>query len=333
LNDSLTQYNSNPILSDAALINWKEPTAEANLIKTKTTQFAGYECIQIGNDTVSLWVAKSFGPRVIALTLEGGHNLFAELPDARLECPGAGYFSLRGGHRLWYAPEYPPRTYLPDDEVVQIVEIDNGLKITQPVEAQTGLQKSILITLPDQTAKVVLEHTIRNHANEALELAPWAVTMLKPGGVAILPQPVGLVDKYGVLPNRSISLWPYTQVNSPQIIWGDAYIFIRADLNENKLKIGFPNSAGWLGYFLNGTLFVKYARYDQKESYYDQQSSSECYCDAGVLELETFGPRTTLGPGESVTHREIWKIFGCVSFESSEDSVEQLVEELGISIP
>ena len=329
----MTQYNSNPILSDVALKNWKEPIAEANLIKTKITQFAGYESIQTGNDTVSLWVAKSFGPRIIGFALEGGLSLFAELPDTRLECPGAGYYYLRGGHRLWCAPEYPPRTYLPDDEAVQIEETGNGLVITQPVEAQTGLQKSISIRLQDQTAKVILDHTILNRANEALELAPWAVTMLKPGGVAILPQPVGLADNYGVLPNRSISLWPYTQVNSPHVMWGDRYIFIRADLNENKLKIGFPNSVGWLGYFLNGTLFVKYARYDQKESYYDQQSSSECYSDAGVLELETFGPRTTLGPGESVTHREIWKIFGCVSFEASEDSAKQLVEELGISIP
>ncbi len=326
----MTQYNSILILPDVALKNWKEPIAEANLIKTKITQFAFYECIQIGNDIVTLWVAKSFGPRVIGFAPEGGHNLFAELPDTRLECPGAGYYSLRGGHRLWCAPEYPPRTYLPDDEAVQIEETGNGLVITQPVEAQTGLQKSISITLSDQTAKVVLEHTIRNRANEALELAPWAVTMLKPGGVAILPQPVGLVDKYGVLPNRSITLWPYTHVNSPHIMWGDRYIFMQADLKENKLKIGFPNPAGWLGYFLNGTLFVKYARYDQKESYYDHQSSSECYCDAGVLELETLGPRTTLGPGESVTHRESWKVFQCVSFEASEDSVNQLVEEWGI---
>jgi len=300
------------------------------LTKTKTTQFAGYECIQIGNDTVSLWVAKSFGPRVIGLTLDGDHNLFAELPETRLECPGVGYYSLRGGHRLWCAPEYPPHTYLPDDEAVQIEETGNGLIITQPVDAHTGFQKSISITLPDQTAKVVLDHTIRNRANEALELAPWAVTMLKPGGVAILPQPVREVDKYGVLPNRSITLWPYTPVNSPHIMWGDRYIFIRADLKENKLKIGFPNPAGWLGYYLNGTLFVKYASYDKEESYYDQQSSSECYCDAGVMELETFGPRTTLGPGESVTHRELWKIFPCVSFETSEDSVEQLVEEYRI---
>jgi len=329
----LTQYNSNPILSDVALINWKEPTAEANLIKTKTTQFAGYECFQIGNDTVSLWVAKSFGPRVIGLTLEGGHNLFVELPDTRLECPGAGNYSLRGGHRLWCAPEYPPHTYLPDDEAIQIEETDDGLVITQPVEAQTGLQKSISISLPDQTAKVVLDHTILNRSNEALVLAPWAITMLKPGGVAILPQPVGQVDEYGVLPNRSINLWPYTQVNSPYIMWGDRYIFIRADLKENKLKIGFPNPAGWLGYFLNGMLFVKYASYDQKEPYYDKQSSSECYCDAGALELETFGPRTALGPGESVTHRELWKIFGFFPFEASEDSVKQLDEEWGISIP
>jgi len=35
---------------------------------------------------------------------------------------------------------------------------------------------------------------------------------------------------------------------------------------------------------------------------------SECYCNPHFLELETMGPRTTLAPGESVSHRETWVV-------------------------
>jgi hypothetical protein len=292
------------------------------------THFAGYDCVGLENEALGLWVTRSVGPRIIGLALPGGDNLLAELPGETLECPGAGAFHLYGGHRLWYAPEDPLRTYLPDDALVTIADMTDGVLVTQPVEAQTGIQKSLTISLPGRDARVVIDHTIHNRGQQPVELAPWAITQLKPGGVAILPQPTEPSDEYGLLPNRHIVLWPYTSISSPHITWGDRYVFVEATMQSGALKIGFPNPVGWMGYALMDTFFVKHTAYRPGAAYFDRGSSSECYCNPRFLELETLGPRTALAPGESVTHRETWAIYAGVTFRRDEAAVEELLETL-----
>jgi hypothetical protein len=300
------------------------------MIRHTTTRFAGYDCVKLENDALALWVTQSVGPRIIGVALQGGANLFAEVPDITLACPGDGNYSLRGGHRLWYAPEAPPRTYIPDDVPVSIADVENGIHVSQPVEAQTGIQKSLTITLSDRDARVVVDHTLHNLGDESVELAPWAITQLKPGGIAILPQATTSADEYSVLPNRHIVLWPYTEVTSPHIAWGDRYVFVQATMQGGALKIGFPNPAGWMAYVVEDTLFVKHAVYQPDAAYFDRGSSSECYCNPHFLELETLGPRTNLAPGESVTHREMWTLYSGVSFRPDEAAMQEIVDELGL---
>lgn len=297
------------------------------MVKRTTAYFGGYECVKLENDALALWVTQSVGPRIMGLTFQGGANLFAELPDETLACPGGGTFSFRGGHRLWYAPEDPRRTYIPDDAPVIIADAENGLRVTQPVEAQTGIQKSLSIILSDQDAHVVVDHTLCNLADEPVELAPWAITQFRVGGVAVLPQATKPADEHGVWPNRHIALWPYTQINSPHIKWGDRFVLVEATMGSGALKIGFPNPAGWLAYALEGTLFVKHAPYQPDAFYFDRGSSSECYCNPRFLELETLGPRTDLAPGNSVTHRETWTL-DSISFQFNAAAMGQLVDEL-----
>ncbi len=300
-------------------------------MKHTTTPFAGYACIKLENDALALWVTQSVGPRIIGLALQGGDNLFVEAPDATLDCPGEGVYSLRGGHRLWYAPEDPQRTYLPDDAPATVADVADGVLVTQPIEAQTGIQKSLAISLPGRNARVVIDHTIHNRGRQPVELAPWAITQLKTGGIAILPQVTGPADEYGVLPNRHIALWPYTPINSPHITWGDRYVFVEATMESGALKIGFPNPIGWLGYALDDTLFVKHAAYRPDAAYFDRGSSSECYCNPRFLELETLGPRTTLASGESVTHRETWAIYAGVTVRRDEAAVQERVDQLELT--
>lgn len=301
------------------------------MMERTTTHYAGYDCVKLENDALALWVTQSVGPRIIGLALQGGADLFAEVPDATITCPGEGTYSLRGGHRLWYAPENPRRTYLPDDAPVTITDTERGLLVTQPIEAQTGIQKSLTIILPGQDARVIIDHTLHSLGKWPVELAPWAITQLRPGGVAVLPQATILADEYGLLPNRHIALWPYTQINSPHITWGDRYVFVEATMQSGALKIGFPNPAGWLGYAVEGTLFVKHAAYQPDATYFDRGSSSECYCNPRFLELETLGPRTTLASGESVTHRETWAIYAGVTVRRGEAAVQELVDQLELT--
>ncbi len=300
------------------------------MLEATETHFAGYDCVKLENESLALWVTQSVGPRIIRLELHGGENLFALLPDVTLDYPGEGTFYLYGGHRLWYAPEDPQRTYIPDNEPVEVTKASRGIRVTQPVEEKTGIRKSMTITLPDEGARVVVDHSLENHGETPIELAPWAITQLRIGGVAILPQASGPADEHGVLPNRQIVLWPYTHINSTHITWGDRFIFVHANMQEGALKLGFPNPVGWLGYVLGNTLFVKSAEYQLDASYFDRGSSGECYCNPLFLELETLGPRKLIPPGEMVTHRETWALYGPIDFKLDENAVHKLVESLAI---
>jgi len=291
------------------------------------SQFLGIDCVTLKNDSLSLMVTQSVGPRIISLRLNGGENLFAELPEGTLDCPGVGKFHFYGGHRLWHAPEEPARTYLPDDQPVEIVQVENSLKVSQQVEVQTGLEKSMRIFLPDDSPKVIIRHTLSNQGPWPVECAPWAITQLKLGGIAVLPQ---CTQDTGVLANRSLAVWPYTDIKDAHIQWGNRFIFVRADLESGAVKLGFPNPRGWLAYWLNGTLFVKKADFDPAAHYYDFGSSSECYCDHRFLELETLAPRLTIPLNGSVSHTETWEVFKDIDFSPDETAVQALVEDLDL---
>jgi len=292
----------------------------------ETVNFLGQDCLSLNNKALELLVAKSFGPRILSLRFVGGENIMAELPDTVLDCPGTGKLHIYGGHRLWYAPEEPSRTYLPDVSPVEIVPANNGYLLTQDVEAKTGLQKSMEIRLQSDVPQVVIIHRLSNQGLFPVTCAPWAITQLKPGGVAILPQSC---EQTNQLPNRSLALWHYTDPSNSNVSWGKNYILLRVNMDA-PFKVGFPNPRGWLAYWLNGILFVKRANYESQSSYFDFGSSSECYCNDQFVELETLAPISTINPGATVAHVETWNLYDNVDCPRDEKDAQTLVEKLGL---
>jgi hypothetical protein len=293
----------------------------------KTTDYQGIECVELSNHNLRLLITKSVGPLVIFLQVNGSDNIFAELGDAALECTGSGLFHFCGGHLLWYAPEDPMRTYLPDDSPIEVTSMDHGVVLKQLVEEKTGIQKQIWIQLVSGGATVHVEHILTNLGNEPINLAPWAITQLKPGGVAVMPQFTGHTEENPTLPNRSIVVWPYTDLRSEQIDWGNKYLTIRADMDKGQLKVGLPNQDGWIAYWRNNILFVKRAEYDPHKIYYDFGSSSECYCDPIFLELETLSPKTTLQIGKSESHIERWEIYSRIAWKGDIRELVALLDD------
>jgi hypothetical protein len=291
-----------------------------------TVKFLDLDCVPLENETLNLLVTQSVGPRIICLRFNGGDNLFAELPDFVAERPDGEMYHFYGGHRLWHAPENMPRSYVLDNIPVKIEPMENGLSVTQPVEGETGIGKSIQISLLDDKPQVIVHHMLTNHNLQPVECAPWAITQFKTGGVAILPQ---AEQQTGLLPNRLLALWPYSDVSNSHVVWGNRHILVLAEM-QNPFKIGFPNPRGWLAYWLNGTLFVKHAPYDARATYFDLGSSSECYCNDQVLELETLGPIGVIESGETVSHTEIWDVYEQVDPLHDENDAQSLVERLGL---
>jgi len=279
------------------------------MIEIKEAKFEGYDTVSLSNQNISLWATVSAGPRILGLTAFGGENLLAVLPGVSLDFPGEGSLDLIGGHRLWYAPEIPERTYIPDGNPVAWTSYDSGIGLTQPVEQSTGVQKQIRIEIDPDGARAIITHALTNQGNKPIELAPWAITQVKPGGIGVLPLKTDHADTHGLLPNREIVLWPYTPIRSEYLSLTDSAIFVQAKLSEGALKVGASNPIGWIAYAVNGQLFVKRNRYLEGGKYLDRGASSQIYCNKDFLELETLSPLVVLQPGDEAVHVEHWEVF------------------------
>jgi len=290
----------------------------------ETVNFFGQECVTFGNQAIQVLVTRSVGPRILSLKFTDGENLLAEMPDFITDCPGTGIYHFYGGHRLWHAPEVPSRTYLPDDSPVDITLVENTLHVLQEVETKTGLQKSMDIQMQGDSASLCITHRLTNKGLWSVPTALWAITAFKPGGVGILPQ---AVEDTGVLPNRRLTLWPYTDPSEPAVKFGKSYILVNATM-QGPFKVGFSNPRGWQAYWWNGTVFVKHAKYEADAEYFDYGSSSESYCNHQFLELETLSPITTLEPGAEAIHVETWDLHQGIERPQNEQDVQALVERL-----
>ena len=255
-------------------------------------------CVRLGNDQVDLLVTGEFGPRIIRFGFSGGENEFAEV-DFSLAIPGHGTWRLRGGHRFWHAPEDMIRTYIPDDEPAQVEEHGDFIRVRQPVQQETGIEKELDISLAQDRPAANVAHRLRNHNLWPVELAPWALTAMRDSGTCILPLPSRRAPAPGELPGIStIALWQYSDMSDSRFSWGPSFIRIRHDrAKDAPQKIGALVTDGWAAYRRKGNLFLKTFDYVEGASYPDRGCSVEVFFNDDFLELETLGPLNATGAG------------------------------------
>jgi hypothetical protein len=292
--------------------------------------FYGLPTKTIENDHICLEYLAEAGPRIVRLRKQGSKvNLLAEVPDLFWETP-YGKYLVRGGHRLWHSPEAFPRTYIPDNRGLQVETADGKVRLIQPLEQETGIRKSIEITIEPNLPRIHLVHSLENRGLWPIELAPWAITQVELGGVAILPQQKIDQDPSALLPDRQIVLWPYTRWSDPRLELYDDIILVRGKAHIPPIKLGYANKAGWMAYLLGELLFVKRFETFSGSNYPDFGSSAECYCNDRFLELETLGPTTLLQPGQYVRHRETWELHSFHSIEPDIDGIREAVISLDL---
>jgi len=274
-----------------------------------TTQYAGHEVIQVDAGRVRLMVTTSVGPRVLGLLTEDGRNHFASLPEMTLDCPGSDPIHLRGGSRLWAAPEDPRFTYRPDDDPVGVEEIPDGVKlVTRPDPvSETSREISIRVTGPERFA---FDYRVVNRAEGPQRLAAWAITMMAPGGRAFLPVLTEPFDPGGFQSQRNIVLWSYSGNDDPRFVLTDHAIEVQAstDPKLGRFKVGTSLRRGWAAHWADGVMLVKYAGHDELPEYADMGASGQIYSQHDFTELETLGPLTDLDPGDAAEHHEDWAV-------------------------
>ncbi len=271
------------------------------------------------------------GPRLVRLKLAGSsQNVLAELPDIKLPTP-IGDFSLRGGHRLWHSPEDNPRTYVPDDGPIEVETSADGVRLVQPADKLTGIAKSVEVRLHSDRPALTVRHQLRNDGVWPVEFAPWGITMLPLGGLAILPQQTKPLDVPALRPNRNLVLWPYTSWSDPRLALADDYILIHANPRQPPCKVGYLNRHGWVAYLRQDVLFVKRFVPRPAEPHPDFGCNAEFYCDDRFIEMESLGPLVQVGIGESVEHVETWELHAGVDAPQSIAGVRDVVRQFGLA--
>jgi hypothetical protein len=264
---------------------------------------------RIANGEVEAVVTSDVGPRVMRYGFAGGQNFFKEFEES-LGKSGEPSWQLRGGHRIWAAPEDPVRTYAPDNGPVRVEIRDGVLEATEPVEESTGLEKQLAIEMAPAGTRVTVRHRIRNAGSGPLTLAPWALSMMAPGGAGIHGFPPRGTHPEMLAPTNPLVMWAFTNLADQRWRLLERYMVLLQDPNNPApQKLGSFHPRTWAGYLLNGELFIKrcQAPGDPKQ-YPDLGCSFEAFTNAAMLELETLGPLETLPPGESLTHVEHWTL-------------------------
>jgi len=285
-----------------------------------------YEAIKLTQGSLELIVTTSCGPRIISLKstkVKSTGNLFFEFPESEKRYLG---LYLRGGHRLWHAPEDYINTYIPDDEPLKLKQVQAGIRFTQPVEKKTGLEKSIQVELlKNDTVKIT--HSLKNKSKKVIERAAWAVTMLPPGGFgffSLLPQ--GSHSGGDLLPNTTLIPWTFTDFSSPVWSFNRDFIGVHVDKATSAQKLGISNYPGWSGYYRKNAVFIKYSKPNLGKIHTDMGSAFETFTNGAMFELETLSDLRQLKPGQSITHVEYWTVFSSKTKPDSDKLFNQSIK-------
>jgi hypothetical protein len=287
--------------------------------------------IRISNGTVEMMIATEYGPRIMRFAPAGSEdsdNLFGTLDAVNVKTD-QGQWNIRGGHRLWHAPEGMPRSYVPDNAPIQVVRDGDTVKLIQAVENATNIQKEIWVTLDAAGSHVTVLHKLTNKGLFPIEMACWAMSVMNKGGIAIMPQEPYQSHDDALQPTRPMVLWSYTNLTDPRWMFGQKYVTLRQDPDVKEAqKIGILNRQGWAAYFRKSMLFLKRFGYDNDKRYPDYNCNNEAYTDANFLELETLGPLEKVEPGASITHREDWWLYKGVDIGNGEAGIAAALQPI-----
>lgn len=298
--------------------------------------FGWQDNLRLSNDTVELVVTLDVGPRILVYKALGRDNVFKTFEN-QLGTKDEPEWRLRGGHRLWLAPESETLSYDVDNTSVAMrqnpqtgeVIIETTQKSPQPI------RKSLGILLAEGGSRVSVHHTATNLGTEPITMATWGLSIMEPGGLEIIPQPPLGEHPRDLLPNRGIVLWPYTDLSDPRLTFGQKFWLLRQDENYPPFKMGTTHRERWIAYVVNDSLFIKTFDYLPDVPYPDGGCNFETFANSEMLEIESLSPLLTLQPGESVGHTETWFLFPLneqIQIETEESLADWIAPYLDIAL-
>lgn len=261
------------------------------------------ECLFADNGVVEIGIPLGCGIRIGFFAFCGGRNVFFEQPADMTDLTTPQGWRLRGGHRLWLAPE-SEKVYYPDNAPVEWQAEDGRITIVQREDPWLRVVKRVAVAFGEGT-KVEVIHSVENADDQDMRCALWGVSSMAPGGTQRLrfEQREGGYD-----PWHHISMWDYTDLGDPRAEYALEGITLRHRPLEQRYKIGVGHPLGPVEYENDGVVFSLGWDVDPGAEYPDGGVSYETFMCRHMVELETLSPLAVLRPGERREHRETWEL-------------------------
>ena len=296
------------------------------------------KCVSISNGVIEAYVTVDLGPRIIKFGYVGGQNIlndnreeFAPKTDAAYEelfGKGRAWESF-GGHRIWVTPESYPATYTPDDKPVSFTVNGDSVVFTAEDDTEVGIAKTMTVKMDPDDANMTVKMNVKNISGAKKDFAVWAISVCAAGGSLVIPMNT---NDTGLLHNRSISVWPYTDLSDPRIRFGKNYAVVSQDTNATTpIKLGFDLNGGVTYYVLGDDIFSK--RYDARHGqlpYPDENCSFETYTNDVMIEVETLSDVKTVENGGSHELLEFWSLTKkpCEVDFSSDKLIDEMLSKM-----
>lgn len=283
-------------------------------------RFGGWENnVRLCNEHVEVIITLDVGPRIISYRTSAGDNVFKTFAD-QLGSVGEPKWQARGGHRFWLAPEDEGRSYVPDNIGIEHRVIsDDSVEFTNEPASIFPVKKVLRLSLDPGSSRVTVVHHAENHGTTEIQLATWGLSVMAPGGIEIIPMPPLGQHPRDLLPNRTMILWPYTEMADDRWRWGKNFITLRQSPTHGPAKIGLAHRDKWVAYHRANTLFVKSFVYLEGAIYPDHGCNFETFTNQEMLEVESLGPLVSLAPGAATEHAEHWQLFDAAGEPPSQD--------------
>ena len=295
------------------------------------------KCVSISNGTIEALVTVDLGPRIISFGFVGGQNFMC---DNRVALGGrddgnyTDFFGSGrkwesfGGHRIWLSPESYPETYTPDDKPVKYEVTENGAVFIPEADTEIGVAKTLELSLSDDSYDMQVKMSVKNIEDEPKKFAVWALSVCSTDGTIVIPMNT---NDTGLLSNRIISVWPYTDMSDARIYYGSKYLTVKQDTKAQKpIKFGFDLNCGTAYYVLGNEVLKK--NYETKHPYAeypDGGCSFETYTNNCMLEFETLSELKTVNKGETNDLVETWSLYK-KPFEvnlRNDSSIDEMIEK------
>ncbi len=272
------------------------------MLNTKIINHAEHgKCLYANNGIIEIGFPLDFGIRITHLSFVGEENVFFVHPLSMQNFTLESGWRLRGGHRLWVAPE-SPNNYYPDNQPIHYEIKGNTITLTQEKDELLNVVKSISLTL--KSNKVEVNSKILN-LGERKRLALWGLTVVKAGGVITVP----LKEREdGYDPNLHISAWDYTDLSDERLKFSRKEIKIFQRKSSRRLKIGVGHPAGAITYENGDTIFKKHIPLFPNKNYADGGVSFEVFVSDYMAEIEGLSPIKNIAPMKTATYKETWEL-------------------------